>query len=371
MYFDDLLLKFGEDFRARAKDVDANNTFVEDNLRALLAEGAYKALIPKDLGGGGQKYSDLCYFMKDLAKYCPSTALTLSMHQHLVAVQVFNHKQGKPVAELLRTVAAKDFVLVSTGGGDWLHSNGEAKKVDGGFRINCDKYFCSGAPLGTAAAMSCAYNEDGKDYVLHFSCPLSAEGVTIKNDWNAMGMRGTGSHTIGFENVFVPEEKIMLKRDRGQWHPVWEAVATYAMPIFMAPYAGVAERMVELAAKLSGGRTKKDHSQVGVLGKMANEMFVVNLALDHTIRNAGEFERAPNLESTNIALTGKTLIAQGGQRVAKYAMEAVGGFSYCKGSEMERLYRDIHAGEFHPMQAAKQEEASGHILLGGDPSMVR
>ena len=108
-------------------------------------------------------------FLKDLAKRCPSTALTLSMHQHLVAVLTFKHLNGDaPSSKTLQMVAEKDLILVSTGGGDWLSSNGSAEKVDGGYKINCVKPFCSGSPLGNVAVMSCAYNDGNKEHVLHF-----------------------------------------------------------------------------------------------------------------------------------------------------------------------------------------------------------
>ena len=70
---------------------DAQNKFAEKNFSLLKAKGVYKALIPAELGGGGVAYSDLCYFLKDLAQYCPSTSLALSMHMHLVSVLVFKH----------------------------------------------------------------------------------------------------------------------------------------------------------------------------------------------------------------------------------------------------------------------------------------
>jgi alkylation response protein AidB-like acyl-CoA dehydrogenase len=43
------------------------------------------------------------------------------------------------------------------------------------------------------------------DEVLHFPVPMSAQGVTVLNDWRALGMRGTASHTVKLESVFVPD----------------------------------------------------------------------------------------------------------------------------------------------------------------------
>jgi alkylation response protein AidB-like acyl-CoA dehydrogenase len=196
-----ILLELGPEIEKNGLAYDAENKFAEKNFNLLKQSDVYKALIPAELGGGGVSYSDVCYFLKDLAKYCPSTSLTLSMHMHLVAVLVFKHMNGDASAtKTLNAVVEKDLILLSTGGGDWVSSSGTAKKVDGGYIVNCRKSFCSGSPIANVAVMSCAYDDGMQEHVLHFSVPMTADGVEIINDWNAMGMRGTGSNSIKEEN---------------------------------------------------------------------------------------------------------------------------------------------------------------------------
>jgi alkylation response protein AidB-like acyl-CoA dehydrogenase len=122
-----ILSDLGSEFEKRAPELDKENKFAEENFLALKERGVYKALIPKELGGHGVTFTELCNFLKDLAKFCPSTALTLSMHQHLIAVLTFKHLNGDaPSSKTLQMIAEKNFILVSTGGGDWLSSNGSA-----------------------------------------------------------------------------------------------------------------------------------------------------------------------------------------------------------------------------------------------------
>jgi acyl-CoA dehydrogenase len=56
-----------------------------------------------------------------------------------------------------------------------------------------------------------------------------------------MGMRGTGSHTVVLEDVFVPEASVALRRPCGEYHPVWNVILTVAMPLICAAYVGLAE----------------------------------------------------------------------------------------------------------------------------------
>lgn len=363
----DLLKELGPVFEKNAPNVDRENSFVESNLLTLKNRGAYKALIPTSLGGGGVSYSDLCYFIKDLAKYCPSTALTFSMHQHLIAVLTFKFLNGDAGAKkTLEMVAEKDLVLLSTGGGDWVSSNGSAEKVDGGYKITCVKSFCSGAPLANVAVMSCAFKDTDGEKVIHFSVPMKSEGITILDDWNAMGMKGTGSNSIEFKNVFIPDEKIALIRERGKWHQVWNVVSTLAFPIFIAPYAGIAESIAEKTVALLAGRPTKASYSKASLGEMHNNYQITSWALDGLIANAKNLDIKPDADSASRALQAKSIITKHGVECAQAAMEALGGYSYSQTCGIERLYRDMKAGEFHPMQAGRQKEMLGQFLMGGE-----
>ncbi len=365
MNLQNILIELGPEIEKQGLISDVENKFAEKNFNLLKERGVYKALIPSELGGGGAAYSELCYFLKDLAKYCPSTSLTLSMHMHLVAVLAFKHMNGDLIAtKTLKAIVEKDLILLSTGGGDWVSSNGIAKKVEGGYRINCVKPFCSGSPIANVAVMSCAYHDGANEHVLHFSVPMSSDGIEIIYDWNAMGMRGTGSNSVNFKDVFVPEEKITLIRERGKWHPVWDVVGTIAFPVFIAPYAGIVEAIVERTISLFSKKGSYESYAFSNLGEMHNNYQITKMALQKLIENANNLAIKPSNHSAALALQTKSIITQYGRVSAQAAMESLGGYSYYHKVGIERLYRDLLAGEFHPMQASRQKEMLGNYLIG-------
>lgn len=364
----DQLSQLDNQLRTQSRHADESDAFVSESLEALRRGGVYKALIPQELGGGGIGFRDLCQFLQSLAQACGSCALTLSMHQHLIAVQVWNYHQGKPVGDLLRKIAAEDLVLVSTGGGDWLASNGHATRVEGGYRVRCQKHFASGCQVGDLAVTSCVYQDtSGDEHVLHFSLPLSAEGVSIKPTWEAMGMRGTGSHSLIFDDVFVADERVALKRPRGAWHPIWEIVTTLAFPIFMAPYVGIAEHMRKIVLEMLQDQVVSP-STAATLGDMNNNLRTAQLAIESMENAVPDWDTTPDLQSSHNALTCKALIAQSVQAAGLCAMQAAGGRAYLRATNLERHYRDLLAAEYHPLTTARQKEASGRILLGGTPA---
>src|SRR5690349_224007 len=109
-----------EELGKNATHHDRNHSFVFENYERLKSEKIFSAIIPAELGGEGWTHSEMCLFLKELAQGCSSTALALSMHQHLVAANVWKYKRGLGSEELLKKISANQLVLVSTGAGDWL-----------------------------------------------------------------------------------------------------------------------------------------------------------------------------------------------------------------------------------------------------------
>jgi alkylation response protein AidB-like acyl-CoA dehydrogenase len=80
-----LMQQLGPKFAERAPQHDATDAFVTQNFAELKEAGVFAAGVPAELGGGGASYPQLCEMLRVLAHYCGSTALTLSMHTHLIA----------------------------------------------------------------------------------------------------------------------------------------------------------------------------------------------------------------------------------------------------------------------------------------------
>jgi alkylation response protein AidB-like acyl-CoA dehydrogenase len=357
----------GPRFAEGAAERDAGDVFVADHYDVLKQHKVFSALVPAELGGGGVSHSAMCRFLRQLAHYCPSTALALSMHQHLVAAAVYNHRNGKPGQKLLEKVAASEVVLISTGANDWMESSGLAARADGGFRINARKPFGSGSPKG-GMLMTSAPFEDPKEgwQVLHFAVPFSAPGVSLANDWQTLGMRATGSQTIILENVFVPDDAMALRRPRGKFHPAWNVILTVAMPLIMSVYTGVAEAAADIATELARKR-QNDPVLPYLLGELVNELTRVQLAADDMVRLANDFDVTMGLDVTSPMLVRKTIVAEGVLATVEKALEVAGGAGFYRKAGLERLLRDAHGAQFHPLPAKRQQRFTGRIALGLDP----
>ncbi|MGH7091295.1 MAG: acyl-CoA dehydrogenase family protein, partial [Stellaceae bacterium] len=286
----------GPRFAEGVAERDAADSFVAAHYDVLKQNKLFSALVPSELGGGGQSHAAMCAFLRQLARYCPSTALALSMHQHLVAAASYNHRKGGAGRTLLERVAASELVLISTGANDWMESNGNAERVEGGFRVSARKPFGSGSPKGGVLVTSAPF-EDPKEgsQVLHFAVPLAAPGISLADDWHTLGMRATGSNTIVLGNVFVPEDAVTLRRPRGRFHPAWNVILTMAMPLIMSVYAGIAEAAAAIGQKEARKR-QGDPAVPYLLGELANHLATVQLAIDDMVRLANDCDAGMSLD---------------------------------------------------------------------------
>ncbi len=365
-----LTREVGPAFAARAADLDERDAFVTDNYGELQAHRFFSAGVPVELGGGGATHKELCAMLSELARHCGSTALALSMHTHLLAATVWRWRQGQPVEPLLRRVAQEQIVLVSTGASDWLDSSGTAEKVEGGYRITGRKIFGSGSPAGTLLVTSAVYHDpaDGPT-VLHFPVALAAEGVTVLDNWRTLGMRATGSNDVVLENVFVPEGAVSLRRPKGQWHIFFNVVATVALPLVMSVYAGVAEAACDLALGIARKKTSKgpDPHLPYLLGEMNNTLVTAQLAVQSMVDLCDDYAFEPTVQTANAVLIRKTVAANACIQTVEKAFEVAGGGAFFRSVGLERLLRDVHGGQFHPLQEKRQHLFTGRVALGLDP----
>ena len=189
----DTIAGIGPQIAANGKVADDSDEFSLENYDLLAEHQLFSAMVPQSHGGGGLDYGQVAELLQVLAGYHPSTALSFSMHQHIIAANVYKDKMGQGGGPLLEKVAANELRLVSTGAGDWLASNGEMRRVEGGYRYSATKHFASGSPGANLLVTSGPFNDPEAGWqVLHFPVPTSAEGVTVLH----MGGIGLGAQAL-------------------------------------------------------------------------------------------------------------------------------------------------------------------------------
>jgi alkylation response protein AidB-like acyl-CoA dehydrogenase len=190
---------------------------------------------------------------------------------------------------------------------------------------------------------------------------MNAAGVTIVPTWRTLGMRGTGSHDVLLENVFIADAGVSGKRQQGQWHPLFHIISMLAFPLVYAVYVGVAEAARDTAVRTATLRRIDDHL-VYQIGSIENELTAARLALADMLAAAATDQ--PGYAMTNRVMIGRALVARSVLRVAELALETAGGASFYRSRGLERLFRDLQAARFHPLADGAQHDYAGRTALG-------
>jgi alkylation response protein AidB-like acyl-CoA dehydrogenase len=356
--------ELGKIFAARAEEYDETDGFVAENYELLRSSGLIEAAVPRELGGAGAEIDELARMLRTIARYCSSTALAFSMHTHQVAVPAWRwrHQNLKAAEPLLKRVATERLILLSSGGSDWIAGSGIAELVDGGYKITARKVFTSAAPAGDLLVTGAVLQSEGEPpTVLHFAIPMNSPHVKVMNNWKTLGMRGTGSHDVVIEGHVVPEAAVVLKRKAGEWHPMFQIIATIAFPLVYAVYLGVAEAARDIAVGLAKKR-RPDHHVIDLIGKLETSLLGASLA--HESMLAAVRKNSPGAQSINEVMMGRNLLARHAIEAVEFAMEAAGGAGFYRAQGLERRFRDIQGARYHPLQPGPQALYAGSMALG-------
>ncbi len=373
-------------FRERAAHHDAAGRFAAEDLEDLRAAGWFTAALPEHLGGLGLDLAELGAEQRRMARYSPATALSTSMHLYWVGLAADLHRLGLPEADLISGYVANGEILASGHaevGNDvpLALSTTAATRVDGGWRITGRKMFGSLGPhwdrLGIHAMDA---GDPAAPVVVHGFVPRDAPGVSTVANWDAQGMRATESHDTVLDDVFMPESAVLCVVPAGPpSHPAVAMMQVWALTLIANVYIGIAERALEIAVAQAARRTSiaiprgtVAHNPL-VQHQVADMYLALDAAragLDVVARDwVGGVDHGPMWGVKVLAVRWHSTAAA--NRVVDLACEVVGGSSYRRGTELERLSRDVRAGRFHPGTDAFAHETIGKALLGVDPGGPR
>src|SRR6266542_4460748 len=135
---------------------------------------------------------------------------------------------------------------------------------------------------------------------------------------------------------------------------------------YVAAQLGIAEAARDLA--LHHIQRKREDPDVWYLvGEMDNALATAQMAAQAMIELCADYSFTPDVATANAIFVRKTIAAQALTAAVEKALEVVGGGGLFRSVGLERLLRDIHGVQFHPLQAKRQHRFTGRVALGLDP----
>jgi alkylation response protein AidB-like acyl-CoA dehydrogenase len=379
-------------FAARAADHDRDGTYPFEAIDALKAAGYFAAPIPVQLGGlGVSSAHDLVVASSRLARGDASVAIGVNMHlvavlnmarRHEVAVAAGAERRAGAFAASLERIRRNGVVFaaaISERSQDLTRPGTLATRTESGWRIDGHKLFCTMSPAATDLYVAVTYAEgDGSERYAYAMVPTHAGGVVVHDDWDALGMRASGSNSVSFEGVELPDGGVLGGFPAGEPLPYMERNLVAGL-FHAAASLGIAESADAIARSGLIGRSNGDarpRMQVadnavdlaasrGVLSRAAtliDQHRAANPASDGSAEEIGALFAE--------AQAAKASVNEAAARIVDRALALSGGAGYTGGSPLARAYRDVRASAFmHPLGVNRAYDYLARIVLGGAPSL--
>jgi len=368
---------------AAAPRIEAAGELPSDLVAALHEARLYRMLVPRSLGGEEISPVEYVQVIEEIAKADASTAWCLGQTSVCSTIA----KAMKP------QTAETIFLKNSRGVLAWGPSNnGKAVADKGGYRISGVWPFASGSRQATWLAAHCLVYEpdgqqrrDGEGRPLQKTLVAPREAAAINSDaWHVIGLKGTGSDTYSFTDVFVPEDcaigyHALSPAERREHGPLY-SFTIYQLfgASFAAVALGIARATLDAFCTLAQNKTPtgqtvmlRDNpviqSQVGVAQAQlaaARAFFVVALEEIWQAAQSGtaSIDQRVRLRMASIHLS------QQARQVAEMAYLAAGATAVFESNAFERRIRDMHAVSQQAQAQFAIFEAVGRHFLGLPPN---
>ena len=304
------------------------------------------------------------------------------MRRWQIAVASGDERRSGALAAALEGIARDGTVFAAAGsepGQDLTRPATTATRNGEGWVVSGRKIFCTMSPAADVFYTALTYAPDGGGELYGYALiPRETPGVVVHDDWDALGMRGSGSHSISFQDVHLPLGALRGGFPTG--HAVEYMERNLNAGLFHAAAAlGIAEAADGAVGAALGRRRDLDpRTQV-----LAAENLVDLSACRAVLSRAGalideQHERRPDARPQPAALidlfteaqSAKAFIGDAAVRVVDRALALSGGAGYLNGSPLARAYRDVRATAFmHPLGANRAYAFLGEVAAGREPSL--
>lgn len=361
----------------RAAGYDRENRFFIDDWEAIKGTGFLKINTPKDLGGYGMTPLDVSHELRRLAYRAPATALAVNMHLYWTGIAAGLWYHGDKSLEWMLRECVEGQVYAAghaEAGNDLpgLLSTTRAERVDGGYKFYGHKMFGSLSPVWTRYGLHGMDTSDPTNpKVIHGFLPRESTGYSIMETWDTLGMRATRSDDTILDGAFIPDKYIARQLPPG-------AVDEFILTLFGVALTGIASiyyAIAQRARDLALESTKK-RTALAVSRSLAYhpEMQHSAARMDLLLQAMGpQLDRVTEdwtngvdhgMQWPSLIVGMKYNVVEGAKQVVDIAMDMSGGSGMFKTNELERLYRDVRAGGFHPANSNLTHEIVGKTALG-------
>jgi alkylation response protein AidB-like acyl-CoA dehydrogenase len=333
--------------KPKAREVDEESRFNWEATHKMGPLGLLGLNVPEEFGGAGVDAVSSAIAIEELGWGCGSTALAIAAHNGLgcAPIALFGSQEQKQ--RFLPGLASGEgrlaaLALTEPGAGSDLKGGvtTRAEHRDGQWVINGSKMWCTNASLADVIVTLVRTNPAGGSRSLSLIVvPTSAPGLHIAPPETKMGLKGSPTHAVAYENVSVPAKNLLGQDGQGlaQTFQVLDGgrIGIGALSV------GLAQAAFEEAVRYAKDRQAFGQPIAGyqaiqwMLADAATEIQTARLMVYYAAWLKGQ-----GRPFTKEASMAKLFATEMAERVCRNAIQVHGGYGYSREFPVERIYRD-------------------------------
>lgn len=353
----------------RAQEIDRTAEYPHDMFALLKDLGLFTLPFPEAYGGANSMLS-ACIAIEELGRVCYNTAYLLLV-QWLPFGAILAGGNEEQKQRFLPGLAAGEIrgafsTTEAQSGSDVSSIRCRAVKVDGGYRINGAKIWCTNSDIADFVLVAAKYDDGSKDGINLFIVEKNAEGFTVGKKEDKIGARGVPSCPLFLDNVFVPDENLL----GGGFRAVMEAFNA-SRPLIGARGVGLAQGAIDHAIEFITNRNAfgQSISEFQGIRWMLADMAIQTEAARNLVYRAASMVDAgePAAALAPIAAMAKCFATDTAMRVATDAVQMFGAAGVSSEYPINRYFRDAKVLQIIEGTNQIQRNIVANALLGRSP----
>lgn len=365
----DTLVNFvNKEVKPLAQQIDKEHKIPEKLIKQMADLGLLGTYIPEEYGGAGMDYFSYVMTVEEVSKACGSSGVFISAHTSLACDPILsfgNEEQKKTYLPLLTSGKRIGCILLTEpeAGSDVANIQTTYKREGDYFVVNGNKIFITNGGFRGIGVLFASFDRSLKHKGLSaFIIDLESEGVEILKNEEKMGIRGSYTTAIGFNNVKIPVKNLLGKE--GDGFKIGMETLNGGRIGIAAQALGIAEGAFERALVYSMERKQfgKPISELQAIQfKLADMATRIETAKLITYKAAW----LKNMKKTNAIESAmcKMYASETATFVTKEAVQIFGGYGYVCEYEVERMFRDAKITEIYEGTNEVQRVVISKMLL--------
>ncbi len=369
--FEQMIRDFAEtEVKPLAQEIDEEERFPSETVAKMAKLGLFGIIIPREYGGAGAGYREYIAAVEELSKHCGTTGVILSAHTSLCAAPILEHgteeQKQKYLPDLATGRKLGAFGLTEPNAGtDAGNQQTVAVEMEDHWLLNGTKLFITNAGEAETYVVIAGTGKNAKGglEMTAFIVEKGWEGFSFGKHEKKMGIRGSATRELIFENVKVPKENMLGKRGEG---------FKIAMKTLDGGRIGIAAQALGIAQGALDTTVAyvKSRKQFGrPISAFQNTKFVLadmatKVAAARALVYIAADTKQAKLPTLSVhAAQAKLFASETAMEVTTKAVQLHGGYGYTREYPVERMMRDAKITEIYEGTSEVQRMVISSALL--------